>query len=75
VVHEVDCLVDLDVLDDVVVAELEFGPAPDVRDVLEASCLEVVETDHPIVTRQKHVAEVRAEEARASGDHSRRHCG
>jgi hypothetical protein len=34
------------VLDDVVVAELELRPAPDVSDVLEAARLEVVDADH-----------------------------
>ena len=72
-VDDVDRLVDLDVLDDVVVAELELRPAADVRDVLEAAGLEVVEADHAIVAREKVVAEMRAEEARASGDHSSRH--
>ena len=72
-IDDVDGLVDLDVLDDVLVAELELGPAPDVRDVLEAAGLEIVETDNPIVARQKLVAEVRAEEARASRHHSGRH--
>ena len=51
-------IVDLDVFDYVVIAELELRPAADVRDVLEAAGLEVVDADHAIVPREQRVAKM-----------------
>src|SRR4051812_41547810 len=75
VVDDVDRLADVDVLDDVVVHERELGPATDVRDVLEAAGLEVVDADDAVVPRQQVIAEMGAEEPRATRYDRSRHPG
>ena len=67
VVHEVDRLVDPDLLDHVVIHERERVVAQ-VIDVLERRRLEVVDADHPVPAPEQRLAEVGAEEARAAGD-------
>src|SRR5262249_21750411 len=68
---EVDGLGELDVLGDVVVQELEV--APEVLDVHERARDEVVDADHAMPALDKVLAEVRAEEARASRHDRGRH--
>ena len=71
-VDEVDRLVDLDELGDVVVEEDEALVA-DVLDVLERARVEVVDADHPVAAPEQVLAQVRAEEARPSGDDAGAH--
>jgi hypothetical protein len=67
VVDEVDRLVDLVVVGDVEHLEPEVRAVLDVPDVLERAGLEVVRADDAVTARQQVVAQVRAEEARATG--------
>ena len=70
--HVVDALLDVDVLDDVDVAEREVVVA-DVLDVLERAGVEVVQADDPVPLVQQVVAQMRAEEPGAAGHDRRRH--
>ena len=69
---EVDGLVDVEMLGHVVIDEAE-ALAAQMLHVLERSGLEVVDADDAQTLSDEVVAEVRAEEACASGDHSSRH--
>jgi hypothetical protein len=73
VVDEVHRLLDEERLDDVVVEVDELGD-PDVLDVRERPRLEVVHADDAVTPPEQLVAQVRPQEARASGDKARRHC-
>ncbi len=65
--HDVERLLDRDVLDDVVVQEDEPVVAK-VLDVRERARLEVVEAQHAVTALEERLAEVRAEKACAAGD-------
>ena len=72
VVDEVDRPCDLEVLDHVVVEELE-PLVPDVLDVCERARVQVVDAEDAVALLEEVVAEMRAEEAGASGHESGRH--
>src|SRR5204863_7012243 len=72
VVDEVDRFVDLVARGDVEQLEAEVV-ALEVLDVLERSRVEVVDADHAVSALQEEVAEMRAEEARATGHEAGRH--
>ncbi len=66
-IDKVDGLVDLIGVDDVDVDVLEPRGIADVLDVGQGAGLEVVGADDPVPARQQLVAQVRAQEAGASG--------
>jgi len=74
VIDEIDRLYDVGMRRDVVVAELE-ALTTEMLDVLQRTGIEVVDADHAEIARDQMVAEVRAEESRASGDNGGRHLG
>ena len=69
-VDEIDRLVDLETLDQVVVAEDESLVA-DVLDVLKRSGVEIVHTDDAVAVSyvEEVLAEMGSEEARPAGNH------
>ena len=73
-VDEVERLVHADLVADVVVHEPELVVA-EMLDVRERPGLEVVETENAMALLEKHLAEVGAEEAGATGDEGRWHRG
>ena len=72
VVDEVDVLGNVDLLDDVDVAEVE-GVVADVLDVLQRPRLQVVDADHPMALAKQVLAQMGAEEPGASGDYAGAH--
>ena len=70
--HEINWLGDLEALRQVVRQERERVAAQMV-DVRERAGLEVVDADHPLAAGAERLTEMRAQEARAAGDHRSRH--
>ena len=71
--HRVDAALDRHAVHDVVLDQLEVGTVDEVGDVLAGARREVVDGDDVPPPREERLAEVRAQEPRASRDHGTRH--